>query len=84
MICIWFSILLVLNDILMQYCNNDNNYYSAHAYVTNNGYQQFPIIYNDDNKLKVEQVFKRLKFPAAIELNVLYVIIHTNFLDEMI
>jgi hypothetical protein len=83
MTCIWFSILLVLNDILMRYSNNDNNYYSAHAYVTNNGYQQFPIIYND-NKLKVEQVFKGLKFPAAIELNVLYVIIHTNFLDEMI
>jgi hypothetical protein len=83
MICIWFSILLVLNDILMQYSNNDNNYYSAHAYVTNNDYQKFPIIYND-NKLKVELVFKGLNFPAAIELNVLYVIIHTNFLDEMI
>jgi len=68
----------------MQYCNNDNNYYSAHAYVTNNDYQKFPIIYNDDNKLEVELVFKGLNFPAAIELNVLYVIIHTNFLDEMI
>jgi hypothetical protein len=83
MICIWLSILLVLNVILMQYNNNDNNDYSAHAYVTNNGYEQFTIIYND-NKLKVELVFNGLRFPAPIELNVLYVIIHTNFLDEMI
>jgi len=48
----------------MRYSNNDNNYYSAHACVTNNGYQQFPIIYND-NKLKVELFFKGLKFPAT-------------------
>jgi aldose sugar dehydrogenase len=65
MICIWFSILLVLNVLLMQYNNNDNNDYSAVAFVTNDGYEQFPIIYNDTN-LKAELVFKGLKFPTSM------------------
>ena len=65
MICIWFCILLVLNIILMQYNNNDNNDYSALAFVTNDGYEQFPIINNDAN-LKTELVFKGLKFPTSM------------------
>jgi aldose sugar dehydrogenase len=65
MICIWFSILLVLNVIFMQYNNDDNNDYSALAFVTNDGYEQFPIIYNDTN-LKAELVFKGLKFPTSM------------------
>ena len=65
MICIWFSILLVLNAILMQYDNNANNDYSALAFVAKDGYEQFPIIYNDTN-LKAELVFKGLKFPTSM------------------